>query len=749
MLLSGFIINSSTLKNSVNNYFEDTNLADVWVYVDGVNADDLEFYEKLKEDFDIEFEQRLYFEVPVTISSVGMPNSAKIYISKGKISTPYVETESYLDLGKVGCLIDKKVAENYNIKTRNNTLSFTFNVPIGGNSVPIDIVSQIGGTMCFDECADTYSTWPIFFAEEEFLRLINQSFESKGLPQISVLPYNQVLVKTNNVELVKQKVEDYYSLDTTTSTLGFVFERNQVESVVLLNGEVEQSRKMIYVFPLIFLIVSILVILTTTNQLILQEQSKIGTLKSIGIPDKKILSHYSKYGTILVFIGSVLGLLLGWLVIPAVMFIKYNMVYSLPADYIKIHIPWVWIVLMFVLMVLLGYLVSYFSCRGILHKKPIECLRKDIRLNDNKLKATPKHTKRIPLPVKMAVRNVRLKPLRTIMATLGIAGCTALLLCGFGVGDTLVHSKNNDLEKVFKYDVSSTYNSDGFLTKLDNLDIQIDRVELYQKYFAQAVSQSSTKNIAVYQLEPNSKLSTISLKIGQIVISKNIAKDLKIDVGDQITLSVGKISKKVVVNGFVETSVFNGVYACSSLGFDDSLASKGVWISSPVNAETLVKEINKINGTNAALSMQQIMENVDQKISSIGVMTTTLKVFAIMLAVVVLLNLIFLILKERHKEIATLKVLGEDSLTIGLSVLFEILIMTVIGMIFGMFLGYPLLLLLLSINKVEVFNFLSFISPISYLFALLLIVVTVLIVFGLCQFKIKNINMIESLKSVE
>ena len=107
----------------------------------------------------------------------------------------------------------------------------------------------------------------------------------------------------------------------------------------------------------------------------------------------------------------------------------------------------------------------------------------------------------------MAGRNVRLKPLRTLMATLGIAGCVALLLCGFGVGDTLVYSKNNDLQKLFKYDISSTYIDDSFLTKLENLDDRIEEVELYQQYYVQIVSSSKTQNITVFQIEPNSKLS--------------------------------------------------------------------------------------------------------------------------------------------------------------------------------------------------------------------------------------------------
>lgn len=747
MLLSGFIINSSTLEKSVDSYFEDTNLADLWIYTDKVDETDIAFFEKLENEQNIQFEPRLYFEVPAKISSAGLPNSSKIYVSKGAISTPYVESTSYLDLGKRGCIIDKNVAKNYGVEIRVSKISFSFDYAVAGNNITLDIEAPINGTMCLDECSETYSSWPIFFSEEEFLRLVNEQLLAKSLPEIAKIPYNQVLIKTEEPSLITNLVNDYYK--TSDSKLAFLFDRNQMESVVMLEGEVSQSKKMIYVFPIIFLIVSILIILTTTNQLILQEQMKIGTLKSIGVPDKKILTHYSMYGTILVAIGSVLGVLLGWLIIPSVMFVKYNLVYSIPDDYIKINIPWIVIVLVFVFMVGLGYLVSHLSCRNILHKKPIECLRRDIKLNDTTLRSKPKASKKIPLPIKMAVRNVRLKPLRTLMATLGIAGCTALLLCGFGVGDTLVHSKNNDLEKLFRYDISSTYVDDSFLTKLETLDDRIEEVELYQQYYVQAVSSSKTQNITVFQIEPNSKLSMINLTTGQNVLSKNIANELGVKVGDSVTISSNGRSKVVVISELIETSVFSGLYVCDSLGFDKNLASKGVWIGVSGDVDEVVKRVNSINGTNTALSKSKVIEKVDNKISSIDIMTTTLKVFAILLAVVVLLNLIFLILKERHKEIATLKVLGQENHIIGLSVLCEILIMAILGLFLGMCLGYPLLILLLSINKVEVFNFLYYLSPLSFVYATLILLVTIFSVFALCQIKIKNINMIESLKSVE
>lgn len=732
MLLSGFIVNSSTLDKSISNYFADTKLADLWVYTDKVTDADEEFYASCTESYS----KRLYLETSAEVVSSRRQNNTKIYVSDGKVSTPYVES------GQKGCLIDKNVAKNNNIKVTFDELEFEYNMKIGENIVPLQFKMRITGTMSLDECADTYSSWPVFVDEDLFLLYLNNAIANAGSEfRFEKLPYNQVLIKTNNQEETKQKINNYY--ETSESKLIYLFDRTSIESVVLLNSEIKQSKRMILVFPIIFLVVSVLVILTTIDQLILQEKTKIGTLKSIGIPDKKILRHYSGYGAVLCGIGSVIGLILGPLVIPNVMLIKYDLVYSLPSDYIKLNIPW-YLLFVLVFMILLGYLVSFFACHNILHKKPIECLRQEIKYS---FKSRGKNTKNVPLPLKMAMRNIKIKPVRTIMATIGIAGCVALLLCGFGIGNTIDHSVKNDFGGVFKYDVTSTYTNSNFEEKLNEIE-GIKKYEKYTKFYTEVVAGKIKKNINVYEIEPNSTITTIALKENETCISKSLADELKIKKGDTVSISCGENRVDVKIDKIIVTSAFNGIYSSKQFSLTTIVKTYGVWIECD-NPENVFVEVNKINGTNTAHTMKGMIDNIESKVSSIDLMTTTLKVFAISLAVVVLLNLIFLILKERVREIATLKVLGEGLMSITLSILFEILFMGIIGNFIGMLLGFPLLVWVLAINKVEVLNFIYYLSPLSFVWSSLLIFATIIIVCLLSVFKVKKINMIESLKSIE
>lgn len=762
MLLSGFITNSSTLDSSINKYFEETNLADLWLFTDGVNVSDEQFL----IDNKISFNKRLYLETSAKIEEKKIQNTTKIYVldSKSILNNGSAISEPYLEAGLAGCLIDKNVAKDRGIEIGFDEIefSYTLSTEIAGQQVevPINMKFIITGTMSLDECADTYSSWPVFIDDELFLDAYHSAIISAAdelgmhltssmASEMFTLPVNQILIKTNSVSETKDLIENYYK--TSDSNLFYIFDRNQIESVVLLNAEIEQSRKMIYVFPIIFVIVSILIILTTIDQLVIQERTRIGTLKSIGIPDKRVLYQYSRYGAVLCLIGSVIGIILGVIIIPNIMFIKYNLVYSLPSDFIKLNIPFVWLIVVLVTMVMMGFIVALSACFKILHKKPVECLKQDIG-NTAKIKGKiRKNSKKLPLSIRMAARNLKLKPVRAVMVTIGIAGCMALLLCGFGIGNTLTHSINSDLGNTFKYDISSTYlesNRDKFFAEL-NENKNIEFYEEVDIFYVETMNGKNVKNISLYKIQEQSKLTDIKISSGEAWISKAIADNLKANIGSIISVSSGGKTTSVKVTNIIETSIINGVFVADDLGFNTELASHGVWIKSNDISKEMLDKLNSLNGTDGASSMQQLKDSAFSKVSSIDLMTTTLETFAILLAVIVLFNLIFLIIKERVRELATLKVIGVGLFNILLTIFFEVLFMAIFGSILGMILGYPLLMLVLFINKVEIVNYLYYLSPLSYIWALLIIFLTIVVVTALCIVRVRRINMIESLKSVE
>lgn len=762
MLLSGFITNSSILETSIDRYFSETNLADLWLYVDGVSEQDEEF---LKSN-DITYNKRLYMELSGRIEEKNIQNHIKVYVAdeESKSYSGVAISNPYWEAGLRGCLIDKRVASDMGLELGYDQLEFSYDfeanimgMPI---TVPIDLAFTITGTMSLDECADTYSSWPVYIDEAIFKDTLYKALVAAAaergwaisyeqVSQFVPLPFNQILVKTENTKETSELLSEYF--EGSDTKLVYLFTRDQIESVVLLSAEIDQSKKMIYVFPIIFLIVSVLVILTTINQLVIQERQRIGTLKSIGIRDGLVLYHYSKYGAVLCLLGSVLGIVLGVLIIPNIMFIKYNLVYSIPSDYVKLNVPIWWLLLVLAAMVIMGFVVSLSACFNILHKKPTECLRQDIGHVTKLRNKKNKKKRNLPIPIKMAARNLRLKPIRLTMVTIGIAGCMALLLCGFGIGDTLTHSINSDMGETFYYDISSSYTEAQQEEFLGELEAN-QSVEFYEKvdtYFVEALAGDRVKNISVYQICENSKFTKIQLSGDEAWISKEIAGALGVGVGDEIEVSLAGSKCRVKIDNIIDTCAINGLFVCRDLGLNGKLATKNVWIKSKDISNEFIRQLNSINGTDGAMSMQQKRDSAFDKVSSIDLMTSTLETFAILLAIIVLFNLIFLIIKERTREIATLKVLGTGLFDISLTIFYEIMFMATFGSILGMCLGFPLLILVLKINKVEIINYLYYISPLSFVYAILIIFLTIFVVCALSTIKVKKINMIESLKSVE
>lgn len=729
-LFCGFISNAKTLEKSIDDYKSLSNLADLTLQFNssGISGEDKNFLSQMD---DIDFEYRIYLEG--TVNS----QSAKIYVSKGEITKPHIVK------GDNGVLIDKKFAER-------NELNIGDEIKIETSYINSSL--KVTGFMNFIEVANTYTVCPVFISEDKLKSVL----EEKGLPGSFISAfYSQVLIKTNDVAKTRKQIEDYFNAKENNNLL-YILDSSSSEAIVSLESEVSQSLKMIYVFPVIFLLVSVLVILTTISQLILRERTNIGTLKAIGISNRQILLHYSLFGVILCLIGGVIGVIIGPQIVTRVMLIKYNLVYSLPSISYILYSPFYSILALLIVAGLAGLIGSCVSL-SVIRERPSECMRPKAPRENILVKSIVNSSKNIDqkkenyhLSFKMALRNIVIKPSRAIMTIIGIAGCVALLVCSFGIGDTVNNSVNVELNKNYTYDVRSSYMSQNAQALLNELDRQkengdIDNYETYKSYYVSAKSDVM-KDIFVYEYQPSSKFVNF-MGESKCVISKSLAEDLSIRKNDEITLTFGSNTVKVKIEKVVETAFTNGLFVTENI-LKDFQHTNHVFVKT-TKADEIRDLINTLNGTSDAQTENDLRDFVQNKISSIDTIKLTLMFFAIALSVVVLYNLSLLNLNERNRDIATMKVLGFSNNQIGLSLLYEIMILTLLGTLFGLLLGYPILVLVMSINRVEVLNYIFKVNLLSYLFAFLISFVTALIINLIFMAKIRKINMITSLKSVE
>ena len=726
-LFCGFVSNALTLDKKVDGFFNECNLTDLIAQFSALSGDDRAYFADLSKDKKVDaLEYRFYAEGGVN------QKSGRIYAGENTVSAPLLaDGES-----KRGVLADMKMKE-----LDGYYIGKVVEVEIP-NLVTVEL--EITGFMYFPEVANTRSYYPIYIDMDVLCGA------AAGLAAEAL--YNQVLIKAAEPDAVKDVINAHYRV-AENNRLIFIYDRSTIELAAALKGEVTTSLRMIYVFPVIFLLVSLLVIMTTVGALILRERVNIGTLKGLGISNGRIMLHYACFGAILCLIGGILGVIIGPLIVPNVLLIKYSLVYSLPAGWQIVFSP-LWSVAAVLAVCLLALLIGAGVCRGVVKEKAAACMRPaPIRAVSFKKenKAESKFNNKRSLPLRMAVRNIAIKPSRAVMTVVGVMGCTALLVCSFGIGDTVNNAVDLEMGGQFNYGVSTTYThtaAAGFLSLMDELkaDGSVRDFETYKIFNMSARGRDAVKTIKVFSIARDSRFTAIKPGEGALM-SKSLADELKVKAGGIVELTAGGNEYSLKIDGIVETAVTKGIFVASE-GFDENYHTMGMWIAADESAE-LLERINDGNGTRDAFGVKEKRKSIVRMISSINAIKYTLMIFSVALSIVVLYNLSLLNLKERNRSIATMKVLGFSNREVSSSLFYEIMLLVLPATGLGLLLGFPVLYLVLSINKIEVLAFIYKIKPVSYVLAALLSLsaaAAINLVFGLL---IKRVKMIDSLKSVE
>ena len=746
-LFCGFISNTKTLERAVNKYFTSTNLCDLCVQMGKITDTEKEYFSSL----DAVAEYRAYAEGTLD------GKSAKLYVGDTSVSRPEVVQ------GVSGVTIDQRTAELNNISVGADvTLGVT--LPLGSRYYDVEMEAKVTGLMNFPETTVSASSVAVYISEAKFEEMAKEKYPYINI-DVSYF-YNQVVIKTSEADALKAEINERFEGD---GNLIFIYDRESMEAPLLLDGEISQSRKMLYVFPVIFLLVSVFVILTTVNRLILDERTEIGTLKALGFSRGEILRHYAGFGGILCLVGGAVGAVVGPFIVPNVMKVKYQLVYNLSIPAIPAF-DVLGTVFAVGTVALLAAVISVLVCRNVVKESPASCMRpavpKDnlfLRLGkrrDVKEKAPErvrekgrvsfKGRKDGALSFKMAVRNIAIKPVRALMTVIGITGCVALLMCAFGIGDTVNNSLETEFYKQFTYDISTPYNTSGFTKKMDAMKAsgEIEAFETYKIHYMTAIGAEANKDVKVYNFSENMTMTTIDTSGGRVVMSRSVAEFLGLKEGGTFTLNSGAQRCELTISELVDTAITTGVFLHTDL-FEDIYGTSSAWIRADNITDELIDKINEAGGTAQATSVEDMWGYVEDKVSSINAMKYTLMIFAVLLSVVVLYNLSLLNINERTRDIATLKVLGFKRGKIALSLLFDIMLLTLAGSVCCLILGYPLTYLVLSINKVEIMSFLYYLKPVSYVYSALLALLTSFAINYIFGRSLDKINMIESLKSVE
>lgn len=751
-LFTGIWANYRSFQDKLNTIYQESNMCDGIVMVK--NHD--EEIEKYLQSKGYEYQKRLYYPTRVDNTSIYLAT----FKESDKLNLPYkVNIENGV---KKEVLVDRNFLTKTKLKV-GDLIKFS----ISFEAYDIDISLPISGTMNHPESLEnaTYNASFVYVNQEALIEEIVNSLapEIKNLittifkttPEEYITEklessYNQYLIKSGNIGNLLSTIKLNYK---DNDNFVYALKTSELPSNITIEADVLQAKKLLYIFPVIFYLVAILIILTSISQLINREQKNIGILKALGYSKSEIIWHYTNIFIVLGLIGSVIGIILGPTIIPNVMAMKYNILYQLPK--IKTHFFRFEYLLSMLILLIIIVSTSLIACHDSVRKVPAESLRGDNAVK-MKLSFLSKISffKKMPLSILMAFRNMKRKFSRTLMVILGVLGCTALLACGFGIEDTINHGLDLELEDYIPYDISATYSANqSFEDTISKID-HVKYVDEYAKYSVNLTGKNVISSY-VYLLPEKSFIFKPNYNNDDCLISSKVAKKLGCSSGDAITFIYDGKQYTVTITKVVDFCISQGIFISKNY-FENqeqklSFKPTGCWVMTDDTTynEEISNQIKDIDGIISSMSMAQTREHANNTIASIKVMTLTVKVFAILLAIVVLYNLALLNFKERIKDIATLKVLGFSKLEIGSSFIIEIITLTFVGSLIGLLFGKPLLIAVLSINENPLLSYVYYIKPISYILTVLLTCGTSLCINLFFAGLTRKVQMVESLKSVE
>lgn len=538
----------------------------------------------------------------------------------------------------------------------------------------------------------------------------------------------------------------------------------------------DRLRNIGQVFPVIFFLVAALISLTTMTRMVEEQRTQIGTLKALGYKKSAIAAKYICYAFFATLLGSVLGMLIGEKIIPYIIITAYGIMYHNVANTISIDYQPGFALIASAASVVCTVGATLFASGKELQETPASLMRPPAPKEGKRvlLERLTFIWKHLSFSWKSTIRNLFRYKKRLIMTVFGIAGSMGLMLVGFGIQDSISDIAAIQYRELQHYDGMVIEDSDA--TEEEHAELfeymkeneQIAHCNRVQMTKISAPKGSS--NISIYLFVPESLSEfakdvtlknritgeTYELTDEGAAISEKTASLLGLKVGDMIPLKKGDKEYKVRVAVITENYMSHYLYMTPRV-YEQTFGEKPEYENIVFTMQEDCKDDLEMAGSRilanpGALSISytsSLASQVDRMLSTLDAVILVLIVSAGMLAFVVLYNLNNINITERQRELATLKVLGFYDGEVSQYVLRENVILTVLGIMFGAVFGILIHRYVITTVEVDAVMFGRNIKPLSFLYSGILTSIFSIVVNGVMHFKLKTIDMVESLKSVE
>ena len=520
------------------------------------------------------------------------------------------------------------------------------------------------------------------------------------------------------------------------------------------------------VFPVFFFLVAALVCMTTMTRMVDEQRNEMGTLKALGYSKLQIASKYIIYALIASILGSILGCSLGMYLFPTVIFNAWNTLYNI--DQIKFLFQPGLILLASGSVTGITLLATLYSIYSELIEMPSQLMRPKAAKDGKKilLERISFIWKRLSFLQKVTARNIFRYKKRFFMTIIGIAGCSALLVAGFGINDSISDIVNQQYNVIYHYDATVSAKTSEITSQIKSLKGVKD---VYEEDHLAVTTKIENKDISttVHIISNDKKFKDFctlfngnkefDLDDSSVLISQKMATKLNKKAGD--TIKIKDANNKVIkakIKGVFTNYVGHHIYASESLYKSWNTSAKTTHIYLIKSKKTTKKfernlgnKIMNIDGVQSVTFYSSLQKNFKDMIKSISYIVVVLVISAACLAFVVLYNLSNVNISERKREIATIKVLGFTRKEVDAYINRETILLTILGSLIGLGIGIGLHHLIMNLAEMDDIMFGRTINSISYVISFVMTIGFNAII-NLCMHKkLNNIQMVESLKAVE
>ena len=785
---AGIQSSSPDMLKTLDNFYDENNVYDISVISNvGLTEDDLLKLSKIKnvelainiqeKDTYLEIEENNYVVKLIEYNS----QMNNVYIKDGRLPKNNNEVS-----------VDNALLENNNLKLGDN-------ITIDGKKYSI-----VGNVIS-----------PLYFSAERpnsnlgsgkvdyYIYVYNGSLDLEAYSNIYITVKGAKKHLTNSdsykklinnvkkdIDLIKDKQQDirydelYSDIIETSEMYGisideskfikpkwYIYDRLDNTSYKELINASDNLKKIGNIFPIIFFAISVLVSLISMMRMIEEDRVENGTLKSLGYNSFHITLKYVIYSLLATTIGSSVGAIFGSYMIPNVIWNIYKKIFFIPKFIYLLKSDYNALGLWICILCICG--TSVIVCIKNLREVPANLMRPKAPKSGKKilLERINFIWKKLKFSDKITIRNIFRYKSRVITTILGIAGCTALILAGFGLKDSIKDVIDFQFNNIIKYDKMLMTNESINQIDIEKELLNDDKVENYTNVNTQNIKvlfndeqhevtmitpddfNSISKSISLIDLKTNNIIDNIS--DNSCIISEKTAKLLDIDVGDKISLLDNDNNKYDIKVSYIIKNYINQYLYINKNTYNNLFNNykiNSILISlkeEDKNSKDFDKKYISNGYALTIVDIDDIKSSMSDMLSSIDSIVAILIIAAASLAFVVLYNLSNINISERKREIATLKVLGFYPSEVDKYINRETVLLTILGIGIGLLFGSYLSHFIISTCEPDYIMFDRHVYTLSYFYSLFITVIFTIIVTIVTHFNLKKINMVTSLKNVE